>query len=451
MQRHVGHAQLPVRHQPGAGVDALRTACRPTITEYARPLIRHRAPESRRSAIYAQDRWTINRLTLNLGPPVRLPQRLRAGAGPAGDHVRRGAPLRPDRQRAELEGPVAADRRHLRSLRQRQDGAARQLRQVPRERIDQHGDAEQPGEHVGEQREPQLDRHERQLRPGLQPRRIQAPRTTRAGGDICTALNSPLGSLAIVGGLRSVDHLRLRRPAERPGSRRSASSRRSLRNLSSTSSSRVTGSATSSPARTRSASPSAYDPFCVTPPAAGPANGFTLPNGSVADLRLLQPQSEPVLHADVLQRHAAPATSATSSDVYTGYDVNLNARLPRGGIASGGVSIGHEVTDICDVIGQASVTYAAVAGVLASSSGTIALDDRRTPSTLYCHVAAAVPARHQGAGQLPAAVVGPARPARRSRTGPGRRFSRTTRSTPRNVVARHLGPRRRPAARRRRS
>ena len=35
------------------------------------------------------------------------------------------------------------------------------------------------------------------------------------------------------------------------------------------------------------------------------------------------------------------------SDVYTGYDVNANARLPRGGFVSGGASIGHEVTDIC--------------------------------------------------------------------------------------------------------
>ena len=57
------------------------------------------------------------------------------------------------------------------------------------------------------------------------------------------------------------------------------------------------------------------------------------------------------------------------SDVYTGYDLNVNARLPRGGSASGGVSIGHEVTDICGVAGQASVTYAGVAGVLASSCG----------------------------------------------------------------------------------
>jgi hypothetical protein len=79
------------------------------------------------------------------------------------------------------------------------------------------------------------------------------------------------------------------------------------------------------------------------------------------------------------------------SDVYTGYDFNANARLPRGGMVSGGASIGHEVTDICQVIGQATVAYAGVAGVLASTAGTQltfnnAIPSVITPSTLYCHV-----------------------------------------------------------------
>ncbi len=59
--------------------------------------------------------------------------------------------------------------------------------------------------------------------------------------------------------------------------------------------------------------------------------------------------------------------------------------VPRGGVVSGGFSLGHEVTDICAVAGQASVTYAGVAGVLASSAGTLAALVG-TPSTLYCHV-----------------------------------------------------------------
>src|SRR5262249_57742037 len=76
--------------------------------------------------------------------------------------------------------------------------------------------------------------------------------------------------------------------------------------------------------------------------------------------------------------------------VYTGYDINANARLPRGGFVSGGASIGHEVTDICQVAGQATVTYATVAGVLASTAGTLqnfaTTASVQAPSTLYCRV-----------------------------------------------------------------
>jgi hypothetical protein len=87
------------------------------------------------------------------------------------------------------------------------------------------------------------------------------------------------------------------------------------------------------------------------------------------------------------------STFGDVSDVYTGYDFNANARLPRGGFVSGGASIGHEVTDICQVAGQALVGYAPVAGVLASSAGTLlpfgstaVAGGATTPSSLYCRV-----------------------------------------------------------------
>ena len=88
------------------------------------------------------------------------------------------------------------------------------------------------------------------------------------------------------------------------------------------------------------------------------------------------------------------------SDIYTGYDFNVNARLPRGGFVSGGASVGHEVTDICQVAGQASVGYAAVAGVLASSAGTIGATVA-SPSTLYCHVEPPFQADIKGAASYP--------------------------------------------------
>src|SRR5262249_29577462 len=134
--------------------------------------------------------------------------------------------------------------------------------------------------------------------------------------------------------------------------------------------------------------PTAYDTYCVTPPTT--ANGFTLPNAGqqICGFKDLNPQFVQI----------APFYNVTKAsnfgdvtDVYTGYDLNVNARLPRAGVVSGGVSVGHEVTDVCSVVGQASVSYAAVSGVLASSSGTIpstlpVVNAAQAPSTLYCHI-----------------------------------------------------------------
>jgi hypothetical protein len=94
------------------------------------------------------------------------------------------------------------------------------------------------------------------------------------------------------------------------------------------------------------------------------------------------------------------------SDVYTGYDFGVNARLPRGGFVSGGAGVGHEVTDICPVIGQATVTYAPVAGVLASSAGTLMTFNNlypsvNSPSTLYCHVSPPFQADVKGFASYP--------------------------------------------------
>lgn len=137
--------------------------------------------------------------------------------------------------------------------------------------------------------------------------------------------------------------------------------------------------------------PSSYDFFCVTAPTAPAANsGFVLPNAGqqicgFADLNPLFSTTVPFF---VVQR---ASNFGKVSDVYTGVDINFNARLPRGGSASGGTSIGHQVQDICAVAGEASVTYAAVAGVTASTAGTLAptygsTSAGGTPSTLYCRI-----------------------------------------------------------------
>ncbi len=87
-----------------------------TITEYARPLI---DTEHLNAALglYAQDRWTVEPADTQPRSALRLPQRACAGADARGDSVRRGAPVRADRRRAELEGYLAAHRRDLRPVR----------------------------------------------------------------------------------------------------------------------------------------------------------------------------------------------------------------------------------------------------------------------------------------------------------------------------------------------
>lgn len=136
--------------------------------------------------------------------------------------------------------------------------------------------------------------------------------------------------------------------------------------------------------------PSAYDSFCVTAPSTPSASGYTLPNAGqqMCGYVDLNPSFFPTVPFFEVQR---ASNFGHVSDVYTGYDVNLNARLPRGGVASGGVSLGHEVTDICEVAGRANVAYASVAGVTASTAGTLLPTGGTTsptgsPSTLFCRV-----------------------------------------------------------------
>ena len=252
----------------------------------------------------------------------------------AGDPVRGGAPLRRDLQRAELEGPLAASRRDLRPLRQRQDRAARQLGPVPGERIDQHGDAEQPGQHLGEQRERAA---------GPTPTATSCPTATsqNPGAQLARVRRllqraaRTLGSLAISAALRSDDHVRIRRSPQRPGNRhrRPAGDRCRSLSVDFQFTHHCVRQLRRQPEHDR-APPSAYDPFCVTPPTAA-SNGFTLPNGRAQICGFVDPQPEPSPSRCRSSNVKKASNFGDVSDVYTGYDVNLNARLPRGGIGVG--------------------------------------------------------------------------------------------------------------------
>jgi hypothetical protein len=106
----------------------------------------------------------------------RLPQRVRAGPDGRADPVRGCASVQRDREHSRLEGHLAAGWRCVRRVRHRQDRGPRQLGTVPRQRVDQHGDAQQSAQHVGEPGFADMDGHERQLRAGLQPPEPRAKR-----------------------------------------------------------------------------------------------------------------------------------------------------------------------------------------------------------------------------------------------------------------------------------
>jgi carboxypeptidase family protein len=131
--------------------------------------------------------------------------------------------------------------------------------------------------------------------------------------------------------------------------------------------------------------PADYNSFCVTAPTSD--SRLPVAGSQICGFMDLNPAFFTTPPFFLVQR---ASNFGDVSDVYTGYDFNATARLPRGGFVSGGASVGREVTDICQVAGQVTVTYAGVAGVLASSAGTLqnfgTTPTVQAPSALYCRV-----------------------------------------------------------------
>src|SRR5207249_376052 len=78
------------------------------------------------------------------------------------------------------------------------------------------------------------------------------------------------------------------------------------------------------------------------------------------------------------------------SDVYTGFDLSISARVKEIIIQSG-ISAGHEVVDVCDVAGKvndiamtAGGIYGPPGGPVLYTAGNLSLVS--SPSTLYCRM-----------------------------------------------------------------
>jgi hypothetical protein len=130
--------------------------------------------------------------------------------------------------------------------------------------------------------------------------------------------------------------------------------------------------------------PTDYSPYCVTAPA-----DPRLPNGGgyqVCGAYDLNPNK--FGQNDNLYTFAKNYGNLT--DVYNGVDFSMNARLPHSTIVQGGFSTSHEVFDSCDVVGKVDNLTGGPVDLTKGGLGTPLLTNiagMPSPSTLNCRVA----------------------------------------------------------------
>ena len=119
----------------------------------------------------------------------------------------------------------------------------------------------------------------------------------------------------------------------------------------------------------RAVTAAAYDSYCVTAPV-----DSRLPGGGGNQICGLYDVT-PTLFGQVNNLVTQASNYGKQTEVYNGVDVTLNTRFGQGGQFSGGLSVGRTVTDNCYTMGNAQLTFAG------SATGTAA---PRSPA--YCHV-----------------------------------------------------------------
>jgi hypothetical protein len=90
--------------------------------------------------------------------------------------------------------------------------------------------------------------------------------------------------------------------------------------------------------------PADYDPFCVTAPV-----DPRLPGGGGYQVCGLHDVT-PLKFGQVLSQVVPAKTYGRQTQIYDGFDVTTNARFPNGGLISGGVNIGRSATSSCFVV-----------------------------------------------------------------------------------------------------
>lgn len=131
-------------------------------------------------------------------------------------------------------------------------------------------------------------------------------------------------------------------------------------------------------------SPSDYSPYCITAPA-----DSRLPGGGgnqICGFYDINPNKFGVVNNLVTYAK----NYGSESDIYNGVDASVNARLPRGIIVQGGVNFGHEVWDNCGVVGAvdnpaASTTPTDIARAGVATPLVNNIQGVASPSTFGCH------------------------------------------------------------------
>jgi hypothetical protein len=132
------------------------------------------------------------------------------------------------------------------------------------------------------------------------------------------------------------------------------------------------------------ANPSDYSSYCITAPV-----DPRLPGGGGNQICGFM-DINPNKFGQVQNFVTFAKNYGNQTDVYTGLDLAVNMRLPRGILVQGGTSTGHEVWDSCDVVGKVDTPGTATAvDIQTSGIGTPLLTNivgLASPSKLYCRV-----------------------------------------------------------------
>ena len=127
----------------------------------------------------------------------------------------------------------------------------------------------------------------------------------------------------------------------------------------------------------RATPPGDYDSFCITTP-----TDSRLPDGGGKQICGFMDLKQTAFGRTPDNFVTAAKNFGDVTDVYNGIDISFTGRLPNGGFASGGVSAGRERTDFCNVIGQAGMT-----ANTDSTAGRVGETNiSNYPSPLYCAV-----------------------------------------------------------------